>query len=48
LLSLFFASWLIPILGDGGTERWVAYPVVLWMTGFGGCLLGMKPAGGVD
>ena len=27
-------------LGDGGIERWVAYPIVLWVTGFGGHLMG--------
>lgn len=27
-------------LGDGGVERWVAYPTVLWLTLFGGYLLG--------
>ena len=37
---LFFAGSFIPMLGDGGTERWIAYPVVLWMVGFGGYLLG--------
>jgi hypothetical membrane protein len=26
-------------LGDGGVERWVAYPVVLWMAAFGGYLM---------
>ena len=26
-------------LGDGGVERWVAYPVLLWVTGFGGHLM---------
>jgi hypothetical membrane protein len=26
-------------LGDGGTERWVAYPVVLWQVMFGGALM---------
>jgi hypothetical membrane protein len=35
-------------LGDGGIERWIAYPVVLWMTAFGGYLLsaseGSSPA----
>lgn len=25
-------------LGIGGVERWVAYPVVIWVTGFGGYL----------
>lgn len=32
-------------LGDGGVERWVAYPVVLWMVAFGGYLLA---PGGVE
>lgn len=27
-------------LGAGGVERWVAYPVVLWVVAFGGYLLG--------
>lgn len=27
-------------LGLGGIERWVVYPILLWMTGFGGYLLG--------
>lgn len=27
-------------LGSGGVERWVAYPVVLWLVAFGGYLLG--------
>ncbi len=27
-------------LGLGGIERWVVYPIILWMTGFGGYLLG--------
>ncbi|MBO0683380.1 MAG: DUF998 domain-containing protein [Candidatus Dormibacteraeota bacterium] len=26
-------------LGAGGIERWIAYPVVLWLAGFGGFLL---------
>jgi hypothetical membrane protein len=25
-------------LGVGGVERWVAYPIVIWVTGFGGYL----------
>lgn len=41
LVFLFFANYFIPILGIGGTERWVAYPIVLWLIGFGGYLLGM-------
>ncbi len=27
-------------LGDGGIERWVAYPILLWLTGLGGHLMG--------
>lgn len=43
--SLAFAiagAWtpLYDALGDGGVERWVAYPVVLWITMFGGYLMG--------
>jgi hypothetical membrane protein len=34
-------------LGVGGVERWVAYPVVLWVVAFGGYLLGAaSPARG--
>jgi hypothetical membrane protein len=29
-------------MGDGGTERWVAYPVVLWLIVFGGYLMGVR------
>lgn len=25
-------------LGDGGVERWVAYPIILWMVTYGGSL----------
>lgn len=42
LIFLFFANAFIPILGTGGTERWVAYPIVLWMMGLGGYLLGVS------
>jgi hypothetical membrane protein len=28
-------------LGEGGIERWIAYPVVLWLVSFGGYLMGM-------
>ena len=27
-------------LGIGGIERWIVYPIVLWVTGFGGYLAG--------
>ncbi|WP_310556941.1 DUF998 domain-containing protein [Flavobacterium sp.] len=42
LVVLFTAQTYIPIIGDGGTERWVAYPVVLWLVGIGGFLLNEK------
>jgi hypothetical membrane protein len=28
------------VLGVGGAERWVAYPIMLWLMGFGGYLAG--------
>lgn len=40
LTFLIFSSLFIPVLGDGGTERYIAYPVILWATGFGGYLVG--------
>lgn len=40
LFFLFSAGFFIPILGDGGTERWVAYPIIMWLTGFGAYILG--------
>lgn len=33
---------IVPILGPGGTERWVAYPLILWLVGFGGYLMNSK------
>jgi hypothetical membrane protein len=42
IVTLWTASFFIPIIGDGGTERWVAYPVVLWLTGIGGYILNEK------
>lgn len=30
-------------LGNGGIERWIAYPTVLWMVAFGGYLLAVRP-----
>jgi len=49
LLNLF----LYYIMGDtspfaafglGGLERWIAYPIMLWVTGFGGYLMGQSRA----
>jgi hypothetical membrane protein len=46
LIFLFFQSLFIPFLGDGGTERFVAYPVVIWLIGFGGFLIGKDETSG--
>ncbi len=40
LVALFFSSLFVDTLGAGGIERWIAYPITLWMTGYGGYLLG--------
>jgi hypothetical membrane protein len=45
LISLIFLityKSFVPTLGVGGTERWVFYPIVFWLTGLGGYLLGSK------
>jgi hypothetical membrane protein len=33
-------GWFVTGLGLGGLERWIAYPIVLWLMGFGGYLVG--------
>jgi hypothetical membrane protein len=42
LLFLAAYKYFIPYLGAGGTERWVFYPAVFWITGLGCYLLGIK------
>ncbi len=45
MISLFFLLFnqiLISYLGKGGTERWVAYPIIIWIIGFGSYLAGSK------
>ncbi len=50
LLSVFFYGLVIggphplAFLGSGGIERWVVYPLVLWILAFGGYLLGTADA----
>ncbi|MGE3075452.1 MAG: DUF998 domain-containing protein [Dehalococcoidia bacterium] len=42
-LIVAFFSDLTPIwdeLGDGGVERWIAYPVVIWLVAFGSFIAG--------
>jgi hypothetical membrane protein len=39
VLGVFFLGWSpVARIGEGGVERWVAYPVVLWMVSFGSAL----------
>jgi hypothetical membrane protein len=41
VLATFALDWgPVAELGEGGIERWIAYPVVLWLVAFGGYLLG--------
>ena len=46
LMSVFFYGLVVggpsPLepLGSGGIERWVAYPLLLWVLAFGGYLMG--------
>lgn len=42
LIFLFGAQLFIPHWGSGGTERWVAYPIVIWLIAFGGFLMGIN------
>lgn len=41
---IFLAGYkeFVPALGVGGTERWVLYPILFWINGLGGFLLGIK------
>ena len=41
ILGFFFLEeWtFVAALGEGGVERWIAYPIVLWLTMFGGYLM---------
>ncbi|SNZ11955.1 hypothetical membrane protein [Natronoarchaeum philippinense] len=47
LVSVFFYGLVVggphplAFLGSGGIERWVVYPLVLWILAFGGYLLGL-------
>ena len=43
LLSLVLSGWLGDTrLDQGGIERWVAYPSVIWLIAFGGHVLGAE------
>ncbi len=38
-IAVFAPGLLLSSIGIGGIERWVAYPIMLWLTGFGGYLM---------
>jgi hypothetical membrane protein len=43
--SVFLLEWgPLARLGLGGVERWMVYPIVLWLVGFGGHLVASQPA----
>jgi hypothetical membrane protein len=48
-LGLFLLKWgPVAALGEGGIERWNAYPLVLWLVAFGSYLMtapALKPGG---
>jgi hypothetical membrane protein len=39
-LDAFAETWPQTAIGVGGVERWIAYPVLLWMVVFGTALMG--------
>jgi hypothetical membrane protein len=40
VLGVFFLEWApVAELGEGGIERWIVYPIVLWLAAFGSWLL---------
>jgi hypothetical membrane protein len=41
-IAVFASAFLISFIGSGGIERWVAYPIMLWLTGLGGYLMNEK------
>jgi hypothetical membrane protein len=46
LLAMFFLEWgPVARLGEGGIERWIVYPQVLWLATFGGALMGPRDVG---
>jgi len=42
LLFLISYPLFIPYLGLGGTERWIAYPILFWIIGLGSFLSGIN------
>lgn len=36
VIAVFATKLIVPFIGLGGAERWVVYPIMLWLTGVGG------------
>jgi hypothetical membrane protein len=46
LLGIFLIDWApVARLGEGGIERWNAYPIVLWLVAYGSHLMSARPDG---
>jgi hypothetical membrane protein len=46
VVGIFLLDWAPAArLGEGGVERWVAYPVVVWMVSYGASLASGSPVG---
>ena len=43
-LDAFRSWWPMVELGEGGLERWIVYPVVLWLVAFGSYLMAAPAA----
>ncbi|MDQ6687866.1 MAG: DUF998 domain-containing protein, partial [Actinomycetota bacterium] len=44
--GVFFVNWApVTRLGEGGVERWVVYPVILWIVTFGAALASTRAPG---
>jgi hypothetical protein len=44
-LDAFVETWPQTAIGVGGVERWIVYPVLLWMVMFGTALMKAPPEG---
>jgi hypothetical membrane protein len=41
-IVVFAPNVIVPFIGLGGAERWIVYPVMLWLIGLGGYLMNAK------
>ena len=40
LLNVVSQNFIYSVLGKGGIERWIVYPIIAWLCIFGGYLIG--------